>query len=93
MVMWRWCGGWDLFFKKHQYLLPTMFRYLALFDDTINICAFRDIDNVWTEQDFYILEEWISSDKTYIIYLDENYEKQEITSLSGKNEVIRRERE
>lgn len=66
----------------HKGLLATLFRYLVLFEDNVNVCIFRDIDNIWTEQDFYFTNQWINSGCDGVMYLDNNYRKQEITKLT-----------
>jgi hypothetical protein len=73
---------------SHQGLLAVMFRYLALFDPNVNICHFRDIDNIWNNQHNYFVEKWlgvganISSDSIdVLLFLNSNYKRQQIESF------------
>ncbi len=83
----RWEKHYDPMFKCHKGLLPAFFRYFALFDDAVGICIFRDIDNVWTEQDFYFTDKWISSGEDGFMYIDPSYQKREVSALTQDNVV------
>lgn len=74
--------------KCHKGLLGAMFRFLPLFDSKVDICIFRDIDNIWTGHDFYFVNQWIESSARGMLYLDYNYRKQEISELTP-TDVIR----
>lgn len=74
--------------KCHKGLLGAMFRFLPLFDTKVDICIFRDIDNIWTQHDFYFVNQWIDSSAQGMLYLDYNYRKQEISELT-QSDVIR----
>lgn len=78
--------------RSHTGLLATMFRFLVLFDPKVKYCIFRDIDNIWTTHDLYFINEWIASGCDGMLYLDENYRKQEIQQLTP-TDVIREGRD
>lgn len=72
---------------SHQGLLPVMFRYLTLFDANVGISLFRDIDNLWTEQHQYFIDQWIDQDTDICLYLNEDYKRQQAIGLT-QNDVI-----
>lgn len=72
---------------SHQGLLAVMFRYLTLFDPNVIISLFRDIDNIWTQQHQYFIDEWIDRGDDICLYLNNNYKRQQACSLT-QNDVI-----
>lgn len=56
-----------------------MFRYLALFDPNVGIVLFRDIDNVYTTQHHYFVDEWIKYGEDISVYMNENYKHKQIS--------------
>jgi hypothetical protein len=72
---------------NHQGLLPVMFRYLTMFDPNVGISLFRDIDNIWTDQHQYFIDQWIERDTDVCLYLNENYKRQQVIGLT-ENDVI-----
>ena len=72
---------------SHQGLLPVMFRYLTMFDPNVSISLFRDIDNIWTEQHQYFIDQWVAKDTDICLYLNEDYKRQQAIGLT-QNDVI-----
>lgn len=77
--------------QMHRYpdnygLLPVLFRYLPLFDPGIEVCVFRDIDNIWTDQDRYFVDTWLSSDCALIAALNDKYLRQQIRNAQFEYE-------
>lgn len=73
---------------SHQGLLAVMFRYLTMFDPNVTISLFRDVDNIWTEQHQYFIDEWISRGDDVCLYLNDNYKRQEAESLTESDVVL-----
>lgn len=84
----KWQKYYSNRYQCHQGLAAALFRYLALFDEHVDVCIFRDIDNIWTEQDFYFTERWIESGEDGFMYIDPMYKKREIVKLT-EHDVIR----
>lgn len=74
--------------QSHQGLLPVMFRYLPLFDPNVSIIIFKDIDNIWTQQNLYFTNLWLDSGKDVQLFLNENYKRQQIESLSYTDTIL-----
>jgi hypothetical protein len=74
--------------RHHQGLLAVLFRYLALFDKNTSIMLFRDIDNIWTEQHQYFVDEWLNRGDQVCLYLNQNYGRQEIMDLTETSVVL-----
>jgi hypothetical protein len=73
----------------HQGLVAVMFRYLALFDPSVDICLFRDLDNVWTKQHCYFVDSWLTeSNKDIFLFLNTKYTRQQISDLSTDGLVL-----
>lgn len=71
----------------HKELLAVLFRYLALFDPNVSICLFRDIDNVYTEQHNYFVNEWLKTEKDICFFMNSEYKRQQIKGLSPTGEI------
>lgn len=52
----------------HDKLFGALLRIFPLFDETVSIIAFRDIDSIPSKKDFKILEDFIKSDKIIHVY-------------------------
>ncbi len=75
--------------RTHQGLLPVMFRYLALFDKNLSIILFRDIDNIWTEQHYYLVENWLNGGgEDIFLFMNEKYKRQQIESLTKDGVIL-----
>jgi len=66
----------------HKELLPVMFRYLTLFDENVSVALFRDIDNVYTPQHQYFIDNWLDRGDDICLYMNEFYKRQEVVGLS-----------
>lgn len=72
----------------HKELLPVMFRYLAMFDKNTSIILFRDIDNIYTDQHEYFVQEWLQRGDEVCFYMNENYKRQEVIALTPTNLIL-----
>ncbi len=71
----------------HQGLLATLFRFLPVFDPAVRLCIFRDIDNIWTEQDDYFIDRWLNgatsgTAEDIFLFMNENYKRSEPNGLT-----------
>jgi hypothetical protein len=73
--------------RCHKELLPVMFRYLSLFDETTSIILFRDVDNIYTSQHEYLIQQWIKQGYNICLFMNEKYRRQELEGLT-ENDVI-----
>jgi hypothetical protein len=53
----------------HHQFVPVIFRYLPIFDDTVDAVIVRDIDSCLTDIDYFFVNEWLKSDKDLHSYL------------------------
>ena len=74
--------------ENHQGLLPVIFRYLPLFDPNVNICLFRDIDNIWTDQHQYFIDRWLSGDEDICLFLNKDYKRQQMKDLTKEDIIL-----
>lgn len=74
--------------EKHIGLLPVIFRYLALFDETTMAMCFRDIDNVWTEQHTYFIAQWLNTDTDLMFFMNQDYSRQEVISIDQNGPIL-----
>jgi hypothetical protein len=74
--------------KCHKELLAVMFRYLILFDTNVSVILFRDIDNIYTEQHQYFVDEWLKRGDEICLFMNDKYRRQEIHGLSPNGDIL-----
>lgn len=77
--------------RMHRYpanygLLPVLFRYIPMFDPGVEVCLFRDIDNVWTDQDRFFVDTWLDSDCELTAALNDKYLRQQVKNAAFEYE-------
>ena len=72
----------------HKELLPVMFRYLTLFDPNLSIILLRDIDNIYTEQHEWFVNEWLERGDDICFFMHENYKRQEVVALTTTDVIL-----
>ncbi len=73
----------------HQGLLAVLFRYLPLFDANTSIMLFRDVDNIWTEQHDYLVNNWLENgEEELFLFLNQDYKRQQIESLTTTGVIL-----
>lgn len=65
-----WCNVYPDFDGDLTHIPPTLWRFLALDDDSVHRAIFRDADSLIWEQEALAVEEWVASGKYFHMMRD-----------------------